>query len=43
MLNLEKPFETFTVLSYFKYFCLICSLQTAESLNFANKLDLQWG
>jgi len=24
--------ETFVVLSYFNYFCLICSLQTAESL-----------
>jgi len=37
---LGKPLETF-VLSYFNYFCLICSLQSAESLNFANKPDLQ--
>jgi len=41
--NLGKPLETFVVLSYFNYFCLICSLQTAKSLHFANKPDLQRG
>jgi len=31
-LNLGKPLKTFVVLSYFNHFCLIFSLQMAESL-----------
>jgi len=42
-LNLGKPLETFVVLTYFNHLCLICSLQAAESPNFANKPDLEWG
>jgi len=33
-LNLGKPLETFVVLSYFSYFCLICSLQAVEIWTF---------
>jgi len=36
LFNLGKPLETFVVLGYFNYFCLICSLQTAESLPYAH-------
>jgi len=32
-LILGKPLETFVVLSYFNYFCVICSMQTAQSLS----------
>jgi len=43
LLNLGKPLKTFVVLSFFTYFCLIWSLQTAESLLVAYKSGLQWG
>lgn len=39
-LNLGKPLDAFVVLNYFNFFCFICSLQTAESVNFDNKPDL---
>jgi len=32
-LILGKPLETLVVLSHFKYFSLICSLQTAENMS----------
>jgi len=35
LFNLGKPLETFVV-GYFNYFCLICLLQTAESLPYAH-------